>query len=155
MTRKQVWQYRCDFCGRKRLSASACAKHEKHCTANPDRVCRMCAALDCSPLPLAELRAMIPVADAKRTHTGWNFEDFAGAVDPADAYRAELAAQFSAALPAFEEAADGCPACMLAAIRQNHLPGEIGFDFKKRGEAAFSEKHNAGALRDTREGAEV
>jgi hypothetical protein len=33
------------------MSASAMAKHEKHCTANPDRVCRICdSAIKIKPL---------------------------------------------------------------------------------------------------------
>jgi|ERR1035437_1381006 hypothetical protein len=35
--------YYCEFCKKKKgMSASMMAQHEKHCTANPDRECRMC-----------------------------------------------------------------------------------------------------------------
>lgn len=34
--------YYCDYCKKKGLSASAMSKHEKHCTGNSDRECRMC-----------------------------------------------------------------------------------------------------------------
>ena len=34
--------YYCEFCNKHGLSAGAMTKHEKHCTANPDRVCRLC-----------------------------------------------------------------------------------------------------------------
>lgn len=34
--------YYCDYCKKKNLSASAISKHEKHCTGNPKRECRMC-----------------------------------------------------------------------------------------------------------------
>ena len=40
MVRKQVWQYRCDFCGKRGLSGGHMKAHEKHCTANPERICR-------------------------------------------------------------------------------------------------------------------
>lgn len=40
MTKKQVWQYKCDFCGKKNYSGGHMRDHEKHCTANPDRICR-------------------------------------------------------------------------------------------------------------------
>lgn len=40
MKRKQVWQYQCDFCGKRNLSGGHMKSHEKHCTANQDRICR-------------------------------------------------------------------------------------------------------------------
>lgn len=58
-TRKQVWQYRCDFCTKRNLSASAIAKHEKHCTVNPNRICRMCSRLGKEQKPIAELVACL------------------------------------------------------------------------------------------------
>lgn len=34
--------YYCDFCHKHRLQAGAIIEHEKHCTLNPARHCRMC-----------------------------------------------------------------------------------------------------------------
>jgi len=34
--------YYCDFCKKHSLSPPSLAKHEKHCTMNPDRECRLC-----------------------------------------------------------------------------------------------------------------
>ena len=34
--------YYCDYCKKKGLCASVMVKHEKHCTSNPKRKCRMC-----------------------------------------------------------------------------------------------------------------
>lgn len=34
--------YYCDFCKKSNRSASAMSKHEKHCTLNPKRECRLC-----------------------------------------------------------------------------------------------------------------
>ena len=34
--------YYCGFCRKKGLSSGAMQSHEKHCTANPHRECRMC-----------------------------------------------------------------------------------------------------------------
>lgn len=62
MTRRQVWQYRCDHCGKRNLSAANISKHEKHCTKNPDRVCRMCAASGGEQLSLAELAACVDIS---------------------------------------------------------------------------------------------
>lgn len=96
MTRKQAWRYKCDFCGKVGYSGGYMAKHEKCCTANPDRVCRMCKLIEVDQKPIADL-----VAAAKR------------------------------GLKALEEEAEGCPACMLAAIRRMpiHYPGGYPDDF--------------------------
>jgi hypothetical protein len=60
MNRKQVWQYQCDFCGKRNLSGGHMKAHEKHCTANPDRICRFHAHCD-DPIqpPMAELMTVL------------------------------------------------------------------------------------------------
>jgi len=35
--------YYCEYCNKHGLGAGAMKKHEKYCTLNPDRICRMCA----------------------------------------------------------------------------------------------------------------
>lgn len=62
MTRRQVWQYWCDHCGKHNLSAASIAKHEKHCTKNPARVCRMCKASGGEQLSIEELSACIDIS---------------------------------------------------------------------------------------------
>lgn len=46
MKKTKVWRYQCecDFCGKKNFSPGHMANHEKHCTKNPDRECRLCEA---------------------------------------------------------------------------------------------------------------
>lgn len=34
--------YYCEHCGKRSLAVWATARHEEHCTSNPDRTCRMC-----------------------------------------------------------------------------------------------------------------
>lgn len=89
MKRKQVWQYWCDHCGKHNLSAASIAQHEKHCTANPNRSCRMCAAMGLQQKTLSDLVSCI---DTSKEHEG---------------------------LDDLRAAANSCPACMLAAIRQS------------------------------------
>lgn len=88
MTKRQVWQYWCSFCGKHNLSAASIAKHEKHCTANPARVCRMCKASGGEQLPIAELIACI---DLRKADQG---------------------------LSDLTDASGNCPACILATLRQ-------------------------------------
>ena len=57
---KMVKQYICDFCGKKGLGAGHIKKHEKHCTMNPDRECRMCVLVSGAQTPLKELLALMP-----------------------------------------------------------------------------------------------
>lgn len=105
MRKVKRWRYYCDFC--KKSGGNSLAKHEKHCTGNPNRECRMC---NCNP-PTAELIAAV------------------GSGGPEGLER-------------LRKAADDCPACILAGIRQskiNHPDPEIGggdgsyieFDYKK------------------------
>jgi hypothetical protein len=95
MTRKQTWRYKCDFCGKTGYSAGSMGKHEKHCTANPNRECRVCKMVE-------------------------------GEQKSAD----ELLAAAWRGLEVLEDIADGCPACMLAAIRRIpvHYPGGTADD---------------------------
>ena len=63
VTRRQVWQYRCEFCGKRNLSAASISRHEKRCVKNPARECSMCrikaeverADPETAQVPLAEL----------------------------------------------------------------------------------------------------
>jgi len=42
MKTKLKYVYYCDFCKKRYMTKSACEKHEKHCTLNQDRNCRLC-----------------------------------------------------------------------------------------------------------------
>jgi hypothetical protein len=96
-------------------------KHERHCTMNPARSCRTCRLIDGGNGPDAEgLRALVAILPSGPT-PGWG-EEFVAFMATVDA-----------AIPKLREAAGGCPACMLAAIRQAGIPVPAieGFDFKK------------------------
>jgi hypothetical protein len=84
MRKKKVWRYYCEFCKKSGCSAGHMKNHEKHCTMNPKRDCRMCNI----------------------SGTGGESIDI-------------LVITFIYnGLAALREAAEGCPACMLAAMRQ-------------------------------------
>lgn len=95
MTRKQVWQYRCDHCGKRNLSASSITQHEKHCTKNPDRKCRMCVAAGGLQEPIEDLIGCIDISLPDE------------------------------GLARLRDLAGNCPACILAALLQcgAHRPG--------------------------------
>lgn len=116
MQRKRIWQYRCDFCGKRSLSAGHMKVHECHCTMNPNRSCRMCDAGECDAQPLDELKAMIP--DPIFVNDDSPFPQAVNGTDITKAIERVLSA------------ANGCPACTLAAIRQRGITGyEYGWDY--------------------------
>lgn len=62
MEKKKVWRYYCDFCKKSNCSGAAMSKHEKHCTSNPDRECRMCE----TPRDYRELAKIMPERKIER-----------------------------------------------------------------------------------------
>ena len=128
MKTKKVNRYWCDFCNKAGLQAGAMRKHEKHCTMNPDRVCRVCVltadwleedALE-SKKPLDELVAMLPDPGLYNT--------VKIGPDVFDTHNA-LVTSCSAIYPSFKRAAGGCPACMMAALRLRKVPIPMMEDF--------------------------
>lgn len=112
MTSKQVTRYQCDFCRKKGYSAGHMAKHERHCTMNPGRDCRVCKMVGAVKRPIGDLVAVLPVHSR---------EYYEGLVEE-DGVISKGRAEVLLALPALREACSGCPACMLAALRQAHIP---------------------------------
>ena len=51
MRKVKRWRYYCDFCKKAGGSGGHIATHEKHCTKNPDRDCR----LECDTIDLPDL----------------------------------------------------------------------------------------------------
>lgn len=126
MRTKKVNRYYCDFCKKSGGSAGHIVKHEKACTNNPNRVCGICAIagypLDMVQQPLADLMALLPDQDSRE-------------VDSMGEYFEWLLQATNDALPKLREATSGCPACMLAALRQSGLLSSVSFDFKKEMES--------------------
>lgn len=86
-----VKKYTCDFCKKSKYTPQSMRLHEKHCTLNPDRKCRMCHfAHGSSTTPIGEL-----------------LEIFGDGSDEK--------------LKLLREHIDDCPACILATIRQANI----------------------------------
>ncbi len=121
MRTKKVNRYYCDFCKKSGGSAYHMRRHEAGCTANPNRQCGMCngAGYDAADLPV--LIALLPNAAAFKGQMEW--ADGSGESSQYSEYP-WLEECVDACMPALKEAAEGCPACMLAALRQS---GCIGF----------------------------
>lgn len=135
MRDKQKTVYYCDHCGAYRLVRSAMEKHEATCTRNPQRLCRWridghsdgSAVIDIAPLA-AELRARAvayPLSSDPESPERTYLEK-----DDVDWLHDEVA---------------GCPACMLAALRQS---GVDEWHLDRRGRTIFSYEQQVEAIRD-------
>ena len=109
MRKVMRWRYYCDFC--KKSGGNSLATHEVSCTLNPNRVCRMHKYVDGCQRPIAELIALLPRIE--EVGDGWY----------------EIPKENMERL---RDGADGCPVCMMAALRQSGLPAgcATSFDFK-------------------------
>jgi len=88
-------RYYCDHCNKGNGSPSAMRRHEAGCTKNPNRVCRMCALVR---------------------------DEFGG---PEQRCLSDLTAILQAAgFKAMCDAANDCPACILAALRPLNFAGD-------------------------------
>jgi uncharacterized Zn-finger protein len=126
---KPVKQYICDFCGKKGLSSGHMKKHERHCTKNPERKCRMCEALGEMQQPIADLMAILP------DPAEYAYDDEWGCTG----YRDGLFTATDAVMPKLRDLASDCPMCIMAALRQKGIPVNAvkSFDFKKEVQEAF------------------
>ena len=108
-------RYYCDHCKKAGGSSGHMKRHEAGCTANPARVCGVCRAAGISAQPLPDLIAL--ARKLATWHVGFEEEGPAhGSLD-------------AEAMKALREAADNCPACILAALRQSRC-GSSEFQFK-------------------------
>lgn len=114
MRKAMRWRYYCDFCKKVTGTRHSMEKHEKGCTANPNRVCGLCAIAGEVQRPMAEL-----IAEGRRLFGSIPACQFPGP-------RADDAAK------AFREFVHNCPACLLAAMRQSDsdVPWIYPFDFR-------------------------
>ena len=141
MRKKRVWRYYCDYCGKGSCSAGAMKQHEAHCTMNPYRTCRVCALMsgekEAPPSPMKKMLAVLPPVEAIT-----EISPLTGCRIVGEKGHDVL----QTVIERLEEAADGCPACMLAALRQkgylDFLPGSL-FDYDKRMKTVFAEVNEA------------
>ncbi len=113
MKTQRRWRYYCDFCKKSGGSKSAMLLHEKHCTMNPNRECRMCGKLGQPQPKMTELIALLSGKDT-----------------------------VAESLPKLRDAAGECPICILAALRQAKVLDQFvegRFDYKKECARIFAE----------------
>ena len=108
MKKKKVWSYYCDYCKKANCSAPAIAKHEKHCTMNPNRVCRLCAMIDNNNLQMNELLSYLP-----------NPEDFKTDDQLGGLHYTGIDQKINEGVKELEQKTDDCPMCIFSALRQS------------------------------------
>jgi hypothetical protein len=104
--------YYCDFCKKHRLSRVAMEKHERHCTRNPERICRWMRLDD---PPSARMFAEVPTGHHHKMRRG--LPRWIRLFAPLD----------STGVDRLREHARGCPACMLSAVRLSEVDVYVAF----------------------------
>jgi hypothetical protein len=111
--------YYCDFCKKRSLSASATSHHEKHCTANPNRICGMEHKETINmPALIEKYKAQTEIEEKK------------------DEYGITVKAIRWPKLEDIQNDAEFCPMCTLTIIRaldlnRYYFRDKIKFDYKK------------------------
>ena len=153
MKTKRVNRYNCDYCGKRGYSVGHMKTHEKRCTLNLARECRMCYWVDED-----EINFDSPVA---RVADEWRMERLMSLLpDPKTYLKIEkvghafgnsvfeswpgLTEAIVESLPSVREAAGGCPVCVLSALRLKETPMHQveGVNCKDECEKVFAEIRN-------------
>ncbi len=133
---KKVNRYYCDFCKKAGCSSFHMKRHEEHCTLNPNRKCRMCKAAGYSPENISDLIKILPDPNQFIVH----HSNENGEYDTEEG----LEEAANATLDDLYEKTSGCPACMMAAFRQAHIPIPVvsKFDYVATCKEFWDNVHN-------------
>ena len=107
MRKVKRWRYYCDFCNKVSGSSYHMKRHEKACTMNPDRYCRMCAMFDLEQAKIKKLLWALPCPNIVDDDFGITLINIKSA---------------EKAMAKLREISNDCPACIMAAIRQKGYP---------------------------------
>jgi len=140
---KKVNRYYCEFCKKSGCSARWIRKHEERCTLNPNRYCGYCHLLDQKQSDLNELMALLPDPKKYKEKRTWETEDYPYFVDETidETIFVGLDKAVNDALPELRSVSGGCPACIMAALRQKGIPIPMvtDFDFKAEGASIWAD----------------
>lgn len=114
---KQVNRYFCGFCDKKSLRAWSMEKHERHCTMNPARTCRVCPLI-ARWFPSESPRIHLTVPELQKL------------LDPPHWYANISVDEFAERIKPLREATGNCPACILSALRQQGITREQSYEYK-------------------------
>jgi len=128
MKEKFIKTYYCEYCGKHFHRKT---DHEKYCTANSNRECRMCERKD--------INNIIPKYKIE-IKKEWFTERSGGIIGTT---MTEIEKMVAGKIKELEDEVESCPACMLTVIRCNKYrwPIEAKFDYKKYCEEWWSRKY--------------
>ena len=125
--------YYCDFCKKRLMRIDAMERHEKHCTANLDRKCRVCENDNILPdyrKILKELKTQYIICESQTD--GMMLHNIIG-----------LSIKWTGkeiTRDTLAELVDSCPACMLTLWRAiEDIAKPMDFNYKKESEAWWNE----------------
>ena len=131
MRKAQRWRYYCDHCKKSGGSGGHMARHERRCTANPNRSCGVCDKGGMSPEPLSKLVEFAKLKAIRHPSMSDDLPD-SFVID-------------KAGLEELRKLADGCPVCMFAALRQSNVFVEDNaFDLKAELRSVWADINVAG-----------
>lgn len=107
MITKKVNRYYCEYCKKANCSAASISRHEKACTMNPNRTCRMCALLDLEQPRMSDLLNVLPKPKITEEYDIVTFRNVG---------------EIEEKMKKLREVTENCPACILAALRQKGIP---------------------------------
>lgn len=118
--------YYCGYCGRHRLVKWAIEGHEKHCTLNPNRECRLCDRNGGLEKIILKYKLTIP-------GEYWTKDEKFGGHFMKGENIEKLNKVATEKLKELRDEVEGCPNCMLTVLRCNkyEMPINFEFDYKK------------------------
>jgi len=129
MQRKKVWRYYCEYCGKANCSAGHMRQHERNCTMNPDRYCRMCNAF-------SKHQGLQDATDILRKNA-------VPGIEWEDQVRDYIDQNGPQVIERVRDTLENCPACILAALRQANVHvSPVLFNFATEAETYLKEKQS-------------
>lgn len=114
---KKVNRYYCEFCKKSGCSAYHIQKHEKSCTSNPNRKCKMCEAMGNENHDLNLLKKLLPSPSDYGLIYAWSYDGENGtSVSP------DFKTTLMKSMNKLEYEAENCPICILSALKQKNIP---------------------------------
>lgn len=131
--RKEV--YYCDHCNKRYLSKAAINKHEPACTANPARHCGICS--NQQPVQTEPFAQYLEPAPQTSCFEG----------DISNGVRRVIEGQYDAFIAEVHDSVNGCPACMLAIIRQLRIT-KVPWEYADAKAEYWAEVNEDNAVKD-------
>lgn len=137
---KKVNRYYCEFCKKSGCSGGHISKHEKSCTRNPNRICRLCELLKRDAILFSDLLAAIPAKELfLLSH---EFLDKNKCDDAPYIFKDGIdQGSWTAATVEAIRKLSNCPVCIMAVLKQSgaYVYSAKDFDFKKECEEQLRE----------------